>query len=998
MKNSFRLLLLITLILGIAFTAASQLRITHVSPSAGVAGALIRIHGTAFSPSTLVEFSGVRSSGVTYMNPNLLLATVPQGVAQGWGTLVVHSGALASNARDFTILRPTAGNLVMVDQTPVRLPLLVGENKGLGDFTFADFTGDHAPELVISYGPRDAYLANGGAGAFTDVTASRLPPSFGKGGCAMGVDVDTDGDNDLLHLSYDTGLQLFRNDGNSVFTDVSANLPPGLGGRHYSAGDVDNDGDIDLVSARGNLLINDGSGQFTEQSGGRGVSAVRAFSVDLGDIDNDGDLDIAYGDGPAGTVLLFINDGTGTFTDETAARIPFAPEGCNRVLFADVDNDGDLDLFAPCYGGGYDQLFLNDGTGHFSNVTETNIPYRNDPNQAAACGDVDGDGDLDFVVCGRTLPIQLYVNDGHGMFTRAGTGVMPDLATDFRWVELADIDGDGHLDLGASCVDEATRVFVGGSDRVNRPPVLALPSSRVLVRTGSNVRVDISATDPDRDRLTFDAFNLPPRASLNVRTGDFHWNTRMDDQGIFDFFPYVRDTRGGMSMKIVPLVVADAVHDANSVQLLLDERGVVGLRPDLDGGYGLFPGHGSDSYIYASGPWVGGIVDGKLIVAHTAYTSEFVPSIIGTTGQPFHVFNSSSCEDRRHWPPEFSTVDGRPIIAPGAQNLVVEYNDVDGTPFYDVKQPLGIEIRQRSLAFDCGRMKDAVIFLWQIKNISDRVIQEAYFGYWGDFDIGYADDRAALVNDMAIMWDNDFSEAGFNHQPAIVGFDILETPAARRLASYTTFTNGGPNTDPNTDAAQYYFLSGLQSFETDFVSDDRAFPSTGPFTLNPGDSVLVAGAIEFATVPEGTTVLAVDPVTKRPDPNDPVLVELMRTQREVRGFYDARIRHADLAKWAADESGEAAAIDAPNEFRLEQNWPNPFNPNTGIRVQLSGDREMRLVVYDLLGREVAVLANGRYVAGVHTFTFDGSNLASGVYICHLTAGNFNAVRKMVLAK
>ncbi len=86
------------------------------------------------------------------------------------------------------------------------------------------------------------------------------------------------------------------------------------------------------------------------------------------------------------------------------------------------------------------------------------------------------------------------------------------------------------------------------------------------------------------------------------------------------------------------------------------------------------------------------------------------------------------------------------------------------------------------------------------------------------------------------------------------------------------------------------------------------------------------------------------------------------------------------------------------DFLLDQNYPNPFNPTTGIRVQLSGDREMRLVVYDLLGREVAVLANGRYLAGEHTFTFDGGNLSSGVYFYRLTAGGYTAVRKMILSK
>ncbi len=85
-------------------------------------------------------------------------------------------------------------------------------------------------------------------------------------------------------------------------------------------------------------------------------------------------------------------------------------------------------------------------------------------------------------------------------------------------------------------------------------------------------------------------------------------------------------------------------------------------------------------------------------------------------------------------------------------------------------------------------------------------------------------------------------------------------------------------------------------------------------------------------------------------------------------------------------------------FELGENYPNPFNPKTGIRVQGSGDRDMRLVVYDLLGREVAVLANGRYPAGEYTFTFDGTNLASGIYVYRLTVGAFSAVRKMLLVR
>ncbi len=64
----------------------------------------------------------------------------------------------------------------------------------------------------------------------------------------------------------------------------------------------------------------------------------------------------------------------------------------------------------------------------------------------------------------------------------------------------------------------------------------------------------------------------------------------------------------------------------------------------------------------------------------------------------------------------------------------------------------------------------------------------------------------------------------------------------------------------------------------------------------------------------------------------------------------------------------------------------------------TGDSEVRLEVFDILGRKVATIANGRYSAGKYTFAFDGTNLASGVYLCRLTAGSYSALRTMLLIR
>ncbi|MDP1676398.1 MAG: T9SS type A sorting domain-containing protein, partial [Bacteroidota bacterium] len=88
----------------------------------------------------------------------------------------------------------------------------------------------------------------------------------------------------------------------------------------------------------------------------------------------------------------------------------------------------------------------------------------------------------------------------------------------------------------------------------------------------------------------------------------------------------------------------------------------------------------------------------------------------------------------------------------------------------------------------------------------------------------------------------------------------------------------------------------------------------------------------------------------------------------------------------------------PQTFELDQNYPNPFNPSTNIRYSIPSESYVTLNVYDLLGRLVTSLVEGKQSVGTHSVTFNVAALPTGVYIYAMRAGNFTAARKMVLIK
>lgn len=97
-------------------------------------------------------------------------------------------------------------------------------------------------------------------------------------------------------------------------------------------------------------------------------------------------------------------------------------------------------------------------------------------------------------------------------------------------------------------------------------------------------------------------------------------------------------------------------------------------------------------------------------------------------------------------------------------------------------------------------------------------------------------------------------------------------------------------------------------------------------------------------------------------------------------------------------SGKINLVSLPNEFALTQNHPNPFNPTTEFVYDISTESNVRIVVYNAIGKEVGVLLSGMKSPGRYSLKWNAANLPSGVYFATMRAGIFSAVKKMLLLR
>ena len=254
---------------------------------------------------------------------------------------------------------------------------------------------------------------------------------------------------------------------------------PGLGSG-LAFRDLDANGSPDLLFARHGVLelFLNRQGRFERSTGIDGSSFGFVVGVAVGDVDNDRDPDLYLS--VAGPNQLLINDGQGGFSPSQDPAVAAGDAVSVSATFADVDHDGDLDIYVSNYlspvspregrlrvpdelPGARNELLRNNGDGSFLAVAaETRAGGGRLRSLGSLFSDFDEDRDIDFVVVNEGAPVQVFANDRIGTFTESSRSLGVDTSVSMRGVDSGDYDRDGRFDLFFSGAGAALNLLLRG--------------------------------------------------------------------------------------------------------------------------------------------------------------------------------------------------------------------------------------------------------------------------------------------------------------------------------------------------------------------------------------------------------------------------------------------------------------------------------------------------------------------------------------------------------
>ena len=380
-----------------------------------------------------------------------------------------------------------------------------------------DVNGDGLDDVFISNGlhtgqNNELYL-NQGNGTFEQVEGDPIVSDNSPSDGTTFADTDNDGDLDAYMVTWFGQPNFFyRNEGNGAFTHLAEAVTGNTGTHSETAafGDYDQDGLVDVFitnsggdDLRNFLYHNTGNNTFAKINATWMNEQVPSRSANWADYDNDGDLDLYVTNEEQNKNNLIRNNGNGTFTKITDDPTVMESQSSITASWADVNNDGLLDLFVGNTGNfvpDNNRLFLNNGAGGFVAAAPGPISTDGGCTFGSAFEDYDNDGDLDLFVangfCNGLIVNFLYKNDGAGNFVR-DQDALPSFITPCSYgAAWGDLNDDGFPDLVvANCKKTNTApqpnhsVFINNGNGNNWLKIKLIGVTSNLSAIGARIRV-----------------------------------------------------------------------------------------------------------------------------------------------------------------------------------------------------------------------------------------------------------------------------------------------------------------------------------------------------------------------------------------------------------------------------------------------------------------------------------------------------------------------------
>ena len=488
------------------------------------------------------------------------------------------------------------------------------------------------------------------------------------------------------------------------------------------------------------------------------------------------------------------------------------------------------------------------------------------------------------------------------------------------------------------------------------------------------------------------------------------------------------------------------------------------------------PKDGNSNAVFAASLWISGKVDGKIRSAASRYGPwEFWAGPLDETGAPpadckpydriweirpedvaTFLETGEISNNLKSWPWQLGApvIDGdgnpdnynlqggdQPQLL-GDQHLWWIMNDRGNVHEATDSEPLGIEVRVSAHAYKQHNdiLGNNTFYRYRVTNRNDVPIEDAYFGFYVDPDLGNFDDDYIGSDSLLHLGyfynaDNDDEGGeGYGAAPPAAGFTFLRTPVAKpdnRDSDYdgeidealeelgmTAFACIWKWSSPRDNEGYYNCLRGLRSYGDPIYEggygEEGASDKTTKYVLS-GDPVTKAFWSEFNVDGMGTPLqpadrrlmLSTGPFDIQPDSTQEIDlavvwsrgVDHLDSVTELKK--DTRVLHnAGNALWSAQRLVMETEPEIEPGFVLgfDQNFPNPFSQSTTLRYSLPQSMQVRLRIFNLLGREVALLVNSRQEAGIYTASFDAGNLPAGVYIARIELDYLQFTKRMVLMR